>query len=225
MERRNIEEIIKQHHGQRIVILAKNPEEVLQLREGRHLTNRQSALQTTTPLQLALEVLEPDIEARGLKVIPEEKILDILAKTTASLDERRMFSRWGGSRQIASLLPGIYEHIIKIRRFALGEQILAVEWGDDCSSLLGLILNEYELNLESWGCLDEAAVFRQAAAILEAGIIDGSGRIIVVMQETELEPVVLNFLKVFMEHGCQRGYGMELLIPINNPFKCLRERV
>lgn len=225
MERSNIEEIIEQHPGQSIVLLAMNREAVLQSREGHHLTNRQPALQTATPLQLALEVLEPDIKARGLKVIPDEKILDILAKTTAFLDERGMLSRWGGSRQIASLLPGIYEHIIKMRRFGLGEQVLAVEWGDDCSSLLGLIRNEYELNLESWGCLDEAAVFCQAAAILEAGIIDGSGRIIVVIQETELEPVVLNFLKVFMEHGCQRGYGIELLIPINNPFKCLRERV
>ncbi|MEN6390725.1 MAG: HD domain-containing protein [Syntrophomonas sp.] len=215
MEQRIIEEIIEHHRGQKVVLLAPTPEAALRLKNCYCFTGRETDLHTATPVELALEVLEPDINMRGLKVIPNDKLIDILAKIAASLAERGELSRFGDPCQITSLLPGIYENIIKMRRSSLKEQVLAAEWGNDSSSLLGLIRNEYELNLEVWGCLDEAAVFCQAAALLEAGIIDGSGRIIVVTQETCLDPVVLDFLKTLMEHGCQRGYSIELLIPRN----------
>jgi|GEM_PF-5119088 hypothetical protein len=216
MERRLIEEIIEHHPGQKIVFLAPTPEADLQLKEAYGFTGLESDLQTATPLELALEILEPDINMRGLKVILDEKVFDILAQTTASLAERGELSRFGGFHQIASLLPGIYENIIKMRRSAPGEQVLATGWGDDSSSLLGRIRNEYELDLEVRGCLDEAALFCQAAALLKAGIIDGSGRIIVVTQQIGLEPVVLHFLQALMERGCHKCYGAELLIPIDN---------
>lgn len=215
MERQVIEEISEHFPGHNIVILAPTVATALQLKESCVCSNQNQELLTATPLELALDILEPDISMRGLKLITNDKIIDILVKITASLDERGELSRFGGYHQIASQLPGIYENIIKMRQLARGEQVLAAEWGDDSSSLLGRIRNEYELNLESWGCLDEPALFCQAAAMLEAGHIDGSGRIIVVVQAADYEPVVLNFVKVLMERGCKMGYGIELLNPIN----------
>lgn len=211
-----VKQIIEHHPGQKIVILASKPETVRQLREYEGFANLKSEIQVATPLELALEILEPDINLRGLKLIPNEVIIDLLGETTASLDERGELSCFGGSHHIASLLPSIYENIIKMRNSALGEQVLAAEWGYDSSSLLGRIRNEYELNMEAWGYFDEAAAFGQAAAILEAGIIDGSGRIIIATPKTGLEPVAVNFLKALMSRGCQKAYHVDWLIPINN---------
>lgn len=216
MDSQMVEDIIKRYPGHKMVLLAPNPGAAVQLKEGKAFMDAESAPLTATPLELALEVLEPDIKMRGLKLITDEKIIHILERITASLNERGELSRYGGLGQIASLLPGVYESIIKMRRSAPGAQVLASDWGDTGSDLLGRIRNEYELSLEVWGCLDEASAFCQAASILEAGMIDGAGRIIVVTRETEFAPVVLSFLKALMEHGCEMCFGMDLLLPCSD---------
>lgn len=204
-----IEEIMSRCPGQKIVLLAATPDEAHRLRDYVDIAGGASELLVSTPLELALDILEPDIKMRGLKPLSNDRIIDVLEEITASLAERGELENWRGAYQIADWLPNIYARVIKMRRSGLDAREIGMQFGrdDPTLDLVGRILNEYELALEAWGCLDEAAVFSQAAGILETGMVKEAGRIIIVAIKNELEPVVLHFLKALIKHGCTECFS------------------
>lgn len=145
-------------------------------------------LRAITAFDLALEILEPDIRERKLKVISDKQTSDILEEIISSLFESPAPRGWS---------DGVlnYEKVVGMRM--MGITASECETGLNNSKQykdLGRILNEYDLALEAGGFLDEAAVFDKATAIIQSDPLNYQQIILIIPERLKLSSMAQSFI-------------------------------
>ncbi len=139
-------------------------------------------LRPVTPFDLALEVIDDDLNERGLRVIADKQIIGMIDKILALLNN-------DAQQDIEVSSSVMFEKIIRLRL----EETSVCDLQDKTT---GRILNEYDLALEAGGFLDEAAVFDRAYSRL----LNDSGQyadcILIMPEELRLSPIADRFIKL-----------------------------
>lgn len=186
--------LINEYRDFRKLVLATNPLPISSYLADYYAGNQ---VQVLTPLELALEILEPDVQQRGLRILTTDQLLDLLNTIKASLQYRGRLNAVQKIEKESGREDWLGETIIELRHSDMNGSDVQSYAGEDkvLAWELGLILNEFDLALEAWGCLDEAAVFGQASGIMQTNPDAWPGNIAMILCQVNIHPAAARFIE------------------------------
>lgn len=176
---------------------------VQSLKEGQQLIEaltREGAawknLRPITPLELALEFIQPDMQQRGLELIKPDQLLFIMNQIISDLELRGEIIYYRKSLEKGELNQVIVTCIPELRLAGVeAASLFSEQIGNTQKEReIGLILNAYDLELESRGLMDAAAVYQRATGLFLNDINLLEGKVVLISKSLHLSPMASHFV-------------------------------
>ncbi|HWP97573.1 MAG TPA: hypothetical protein VN426_12075 [Syntrophomonadaceae bacterium] len=204
IELKQLASAVHQYFWQNKLLLVQSLTEGQQLlealiREGIAWAN----LRPITPLELALEMIQPDMQQRGLERIEPDQLLFMLNEIIAGLERRGEIVYFRQLLETGVLTQVIVKSITELRLTEVEAATLSPEQLGDPQKAreMGLILNAYDLELESRGLMDDAAVFQRANGLLLTGTNLLSEKVIIIPEKLPLSTIANHFVSQLKKHS------------------------